>query len=168
MLGSSLLGSPFYYASGGKTVYESTLFKFLTYTVGGSIVTFLFGGWSDSLTILFTLMVCDYISGWSAAVYEGKKYPNDNTKGLNSRKGTLGVTRKAYIFMIIAVLYQIDKLLGLEGNLSLMNGASIFYIGNELISLLENYGRMNLPLPPQVKDAIAALKGKTETQKKDK
>ena len=58
-----------------------------------------------------------------------------------------GDLQKVLMFSVIALLYQLDKLLGLDGAFSLMAGATFFYIGNELLSLLENYGRLDLPMP---------------------
>lgn len=149
-------------------MYESAFLKFLTYFLGGTVLTFLFGGWSQALTVLATLVVFDYATGIAAAFYEGRKNPNDKSKGLNSNKGFWGIFKKIIMFSVISVLFQIDKLLGLNGNLSLMTGATYFYIGNELISLIENYGRLNLPMPSQMKTAITALKNKSEEKSDQK
>lgn len=151
---------------GGNSVYESTLFKFLTYTLGGSVVTFLFGGWNQALTVLSVFVVFDYLTGLAASYYEGRKNPDDVTKGWNSNKGFWGIFKKVLMFSVIALLYQVEKLLGLDGAFSLMAGATFFYIGNELLSLLENYGRLDLPMPPQMKTAITALKSKSEDKEK--
>jgi phage-related holin len=48
-----------------------------------------------------------------------------------------------------------DLLLGSD---VLMVGAIYFYLANELISVTENYGRLGLPLPDQIKRIIAVLK----------
>jgi phage-related holin len=37
-----------------------------------------------------------------------------------------------------------------------------FYLGNELLSILENAGRTGLPVPEQIKSAVQVLKGKGE------
>ncbi|MFB4327342.1 holin family protein [Paenibacillus sp. CR_12] len=143
-------------------MYDSTLFKFLTYTLGGSVVTFLFGGWSQSLTVLATMVVFDYFTGLAASYYEGRKKTEDKSKGWNSNKGFWGIFKKVLMFSVIALLYQVDKLLGLNGMLSLMTGAIFFYISNELLSLIENYGRLDLPMPEQMKTAISELKNKSD------
>ncbi|MGG3504990.1 phage holin family protein [Paenibacillus lautus] len=147
-------------------MYESTLLKLFYYTFGGSIITFLFGGWSQPLNVLATLVTFDYVTGLAASYYEGRKNVEDTSKGWNSNKGYWGILKKILMFSVIALLYQIDKLLGLNGNLSLMTGAIFFYIGNELISLLENYGRLDLPMPPQMKNAITALKNQDSDEGK--
>ncbi|MGM1044912.1 MAG: phage holin family protein [Bacillota bacterium] len=145
-------------------MYESALYKFLVYTIGGSAITFLFGGWNQALTVLLTLVALDFLTGLAASYYEGRKNPNDQAKGWNSNKGYWGIFKKVLMFSVIAVLFQIDKLLGLSGNLSLMAGATYFYIMNEVISLVENYGRLELPMPSQMKTAITALKSKSDTK----
>ncbi|RPK28775.1 hypothetical protein EDO6_04302 [Paenibacillus xylanexedens] len=72
------------------------------------------------------------------------------------------------MFTVIAVLFRIDTLLGLNGTLSLAVGATYFYLMNEFISLLENYGRLDLPLPEQVKKAVSILKEKSGQEDKTK
>lgn len=52
---------------------------------------------------------------------------------------------------------QTDILLGTS---VIMTGAIYFYLANELISISENYGRLGLPLPTQVKQVIQVLKNK--------
>lgn len=129
---------------------------------GGAIVSYLFGGWSDPLALLALCCVLDWITGVSAAAYESYKNPEDPTKGINSDRGFWGIFKKFLMFSVIAVMYRFDSMLGLEGTLSLMTGATLFYLGNEVISLAENYGRLGLPMPPQIKTLIRTLKGKSE------
>jgi phage-related holin len=42
-----------------------------------------------------------------------------------------------------------------------MTGTILFFIANELVSIVENYGRIGLPLPPQIKNIIKILREKT-------
>ncbi|WP_340004263.1 phage holin family protein [Paenibacillus sp. FSL K6-0276] len=62
---------------------------------------------------------------------------------------------KKFLMCVIDVLYRVDMLLGLTGGLGFMVGGTFFYIGNEFFSLVDNYGRLQLPLPKQVKKNIA-------------
>lgn len=41
--------------------------------VGGAAVSYLFGGWSSLLSILFTFVVLDYITGFLAAAFEAEE-----------------------------------------------------------------------------------------------
>ncbi|WP_440110405.1 phage holin family protein [Paenibacillus sp. QZ-Y1] len=132
--------------------------------------TYMFGGWNDGLVLLAVLCMFDYLTGIAAAAYEGVKYPNDKTKGLNSNRGYWGIFKKFLMFMVVATLYRIDILLGLEGALSFMMGGLFFYIGNELISLTENLGRLDVAMPKQLRQAISALQVKSgnDEQKDEK
>ncbi len=124
----------------------------------GIIATYFFGGWGESLQFLAFLVVADYVTGLIAAFMEGKQYPNDPTKGINSSKGSWGIFKKVLMFLVIGVLHRLDMLLGLEENISLMIGGMYFYLFNELVSLTENLGRVGLPIPEQLKSGISVLK----------
>jgi phage-related holin len=65
--------------------------------------------------------------------------------------------------MLIA--HRLDLLLGVE---VVMGGAVYFYIANELLSIIENYGRIGLPLPDRLKRIVQVLRdraGENEDQK---
>ncbi|PZT57526.1 holin [Paenibacillus silvae] len=131
----------------------------------GSLVTigaYIFGGWSEGLMTLAILCIVDYVTGMAASVYEGNKYPNDPTKGLSSNKGFWGIFKKFLMFVVIAILYRVDSLLGLNGTLGFMLGGLFFYIGNELISLIENLVRLDVPLPKQLKQAVSVFQQKSD------
>jgi len=114
----------------------------------GAIVTFAFGGWSEALTCLVIAMGIDYVTGVSSAWKE---------KSLNSQIGFWGLAKKGLILLIIMLAHRIDLLLDIN---MIMGGAIYFYIANELISIIENYGRLGLPLPEQIKNIITILKDK--------
>ncbi|MCR6112688.1 phage holin family protein [Bacillus sp. A301a_S52] len=116
-------------------------------------VSFLYGEWTMLLSILLTLVVIDYISGLVAAGMEG---------GIQSRVGLTGIARKIFIFVVVAVAHLVDTVLlevGIESEALIFMAALVFYIVNELISITENVGRMGLPVPKQLKQAITILKG---------
>lgn len=127
--------------------------------VFGVVANYMFGGWSEALAFLFLLVVVDYFTGLGAAIKEGKNGKEDG--GLNSSKGFWGICKKALLFVVIAIMHRADLLLGIEGEIGLMLGVTYFYIANELISITENLGRMNFPMPPQIKRLIAVLKNKS-------
>jgi toxin secretion/phage lysis holin len=121
---------------------------------GGSVVSYLFGGWSYLLTILLTFVVIDYITGIAAAGKEGK---------LSSDAGTWGIAKKVLIFVMVTIAHLVDQIIG---NANLLRDAAIFfYMSNELISILENIGRLGVPIPPAIRKAIELLK---EKEGKDK
>ena len=141
--------------------------NFLKYgaAVVTAIVSFLWGEWSMLLTVLVVLVVMDYVSGLYAAWVEGHKNPKDSTKGLSSRVGMKGIVKKVFIFLVIAAANLVDYTLietGLRDAPIVFQAAIIFYIVNELISFAENVGRIGLPVPTQLKQAIQVLKNKGE------
>jgi phage-related holin len=40
------------------------------------------------------------------------------------------------------------------------DGATAFYIANEALSIIENAGRMGLPIPPKIQQAVEILRGR--------
>jgi len=136
-----------------------TTFKIITSAFGG-FVGYLYGGWTGLLPILLYFMVIDQVTGLLASYIEGK---------LSSRVGGKGIARKAYILFIIAVCHLIDKSFATSGMYDgqmIMDGAVLFYLVNELLSFVENAGRMGVPLPAQLLNAVAILKGKEKESEK--
>lgn len=117
--------------------------------VVGAFITFAFGHWSEALTFLLTVIAIDIISGMYASVREGS--------GLNSAVGTVGLAKKGLILLVVLLGHRIDILLGTD---AVMGAAIYFYVANELLSIVENYGRVGLPLPDKVRDIIAVLKNR--------
>lgn len=116
----------------------------------GAVIGYLFGGWSVLLQILLALVIIDYVTGLLASGVEGK---------LSSKVGFKGIAKKIMIFCLVAVGHLIDKAIG-DGSM-IQNAIIFFYLGNELLSILENAGRTGLPVPDQIKNAINVLKGKS-------
>lgn len=128
-----------------------TFYKSLIAIAGGGI-GFLFGGWSVLLTILSVLVIVDYFSGLVAAGVNGE---------VKSKVGYIGITRKFFIFIIVAVAHMIDLLLienGIEVGFLVMTMTIVFYCVNELISITENAGKMGVYVPEPITKAIEILK----------
>lgn len=122
------------------------------------LLTLMYGEWSALLTILVALVIIDYATGMTAGVLDG---------GLKSKTGWIGIARKVFIFAMVAVAHLIDLLLiesGFESSQLVMTMVIVFYAVNEILSITENAGRIGLPVPDQIKNAIEILKG---SNKKD-
>ena len=119
--------------------------------IGGSIVTYLFGGWSALIQILVAFVAIDYITGVLAAGVNGK---------LDSNIGLKGIAKKVFIFVIVACGHLVDDAMGTQD--IVRDAAIYFYIANELLSILENAGEIGLPVPDILKNAIERLKGKEQ------
>lgn len=118
---------------------------------GGAAVTYAFGGWSKALGVLLTLIIIDYITGVIASWKDGE---------LNSKIGMLGISKKIYIFFMVAVAHMADVSLG-DAHF-LRDAAIFFYISNELLSITENGGRMGVPIPSFITNAVKVLKEKSD------
>jgi len=118
--------------------------------VSGAAASFLFGGWTQLLSILLVFVALDYVFGVAAAAKEGK---------LSSAVGAWGIPKKVAIFAIVAVAHLVDTALG-DAHL-FRDMAIFFYLANELLSLIENAGRLGAPIPPGLKQAVEVLRGKS-------
>lgn len=114
------------------------------------------------LAVLVAVMLIDYVTGMAAASY---------TKQLNSRIGVMGILKKAGYIALVAVGMVVDYLItsalvqiGVNIQINYCFGMiiTIWLIINELISILENLGELNIPLPKFLVDMIKTLKGKVE------
>lgn len=117
----------------------------------GGVVTFAFGAWSEPLTFLLVLMAIDYVTGVVASIKDGT--------GLNSTVGFWGLFRKGLVLLVILLAHRVDVLLGVD---VAMGAAVYFYIVNELLSVIENYGRIGLPLPETLKQIVEVLRDRAE------
>lgn len=121
-----------------------------------TIFTFLYGPEYVVLTALLVFMVIDYITGIIAAIISGV--------GLSSSYGFKGLLKKFATLCVIAVTHHIDLLLGTS---MAMLGAVYFYSALELISIVENCGKMGVPMPKGLRNSIAMLKEKGEADGND-
>ncbi len=115
----------------------------------GSIVSYLFGGWDTLLMVLIIAVVIDYFTGLIAGAIEGK---------LSSSVGIRGIGRKVLIFSLVTVAHLIDTILGSQH--FIREATIIFYLCNELLSIIENVSRVGVPVPTFLIKAVDALKSK--------
>ncbi|MED4971364.1 phage holin family protein [Parageobacillus toebii] len=148
---------PFYRKRGFLTMMER--FE-IVYKAGaaaiGAVVGFLFGGWSILLGILLAFAIIDYVTGFLASAVEGK---------LSSRVGFRGIMKKLMIFVMVAVGHLVDIAIGT--NHMFRDATIFFYCANELVSILENAGRIGVPVPEKLQSAIEILKGKEKKTKEE-
>ncbi|MFK4412752.1 toxin secretion/phage lysis holin [Bacillus sp. RC251] len=64
------------------------------------------------------------------------------------------------LFLLVGVATQLDTILG--SNSAIREATIFFFIGNELLSLLENAGRMGIPLPSALTNAVEVLGSKSK------
>ncbi len=116
----------------------------------GSWLSWMYGACDTLLITLVVMVILDYITGVSAAFY---------LKQASSAKGFRGIVKKVVLFAVVAVAVLIDRLVFHSSGI--LRGAVIgFFIANEGISILENAGRMGLPVPKKLLQALVQLGGK--------
>lgn len=123
------------------------------------------------LCILMGMMVLDYITGMLASKTEAIDHPGDTGYGWSSRKGAKGIIKKVGYLCVIAVAMVVDYVIvSVAANLGIQITAKAFfgllvavwYLLNELLSIIENAGRMGANVPEWLRNYIAVLKDKID------
>lgn len=126
------------------------LFNWISVAGGviGGFLAYWLGGWDVLLKTIVFLAVLDYITGCIKAIYN---------KQLSSEIGFKGLLKKIVMFIVIAVSYAIQGLMG--GKVPLREVVIMFYIANEALSLLENAAEF-IPVPDKLKEVLLQLRDK--------
>ncbi|MNW48778.1 Holin family protein [compost metagenome] len=119
--------------------------------VTGGILTYAFGGWSGLLELLVIVFAVDYVTGCAASVRSGK--------GLKSSVGLWGILKKGLMLLLVFLGHRIDVALGVD---FVMNATIYFWLANELVSIVENYGRLDIKTPKVFKKVITVLQEKND------
>ncbi|MCD7730452.1 MAG: phage holin family protein [Oscillospiraceae bacterium] len=115
--------------------------------------SFCFGDRDGLMIALVALIVLDYISGVIAAAAEKK---------LSSEVGAKGIAKKVIMLLIVVVGNIVDVNVIGEGHM-LKTVVVAFYIANECISLVENAGRLGVPVPKKLLDVLEQLRDKNNS-----
>lgn len=117
-------------------------------------LAYFLGGWDIALQLLITVMVLDYLTGVAKAIYNKK---------MNSKVGAKGIIKKFGYLVIVALAVILDKVTGDTGAIRTL--VIYFFVANEGISILENWGGMKLPLPQKLIDTLEQLKNDNNPKK---
>ena len=129
--------------------------------VVGGFISSLFGGWTAILTTLIICMAVDYITGLIVAgVFH--KSPKTETGALESRAGFKGLLRKFTILFFVLIAHRLDLATGFS---YIRDAVCIFFVCNEVLSIVENAILMGVPIPPVIKKALGQLQNKEEGDK---
>lgn len=144
-----------------------------TLSAAGAFLSAKLGILFPVLMILAGMMIIDYISGMMASKVEAIEHPDDPNYGWSSKKGAKGIAKKVGYLCVIAVAMVVDYLtlkvaaaIGIpvtaKAVFSLL--VAVWYILNELLSIIENAGRMGANVPEWLCRYIAVLKKKIDDQ----
>lgn len=122
------------------------LINFVTSTLLTTVVYFL-GGLDIALKTLLIFMLLDYITGICKAIVNKK---------INSVIGIKGIIKKIGYLILVALSVQLDNITGGTGALRTL--VIYFFVANEGISILENWGSIGLPMPKKLMETLEQLK----------
>jgi len=125
----------------------------MVFTGMGGWLGYFLGGYDGLLYALIVFMVVDYITGVMCAITDKK---------LSSAVGFKGICRKVLILMLVGIANLLD--VSVIGTGAVLRTAVIFfYLSNEGVSLLENAGHLGLPIPEKLKEILAQLHERAES-----
>lgn len=118
----------------------------------------LWGSLDGLLIALITLICLDYITGLVVGAAQHR---------LNSHTSFVGLCKKALILIIVAVAHIIDSQV-LGGSSSVFRSAACgLYIANEGLSILENAGKLGMPMPKKLRNILEQLRDKSDEEEQD-
>jgi toxin secretion/phage lysis holin len=121
----------------------------------GGFAGLIFGESTEILRSLLWMMAIDYGTGMAAGYKE---------KTLSSKVGFKGIAKKVVILAMVALAHQVDSALGTKN--MFRDATIVFYMANELLSIFENAGRIGVPVPERLTQAVEVLKGKSKEDDK--
>lgn len=117
------------------------------FTLVGGFLGWFLGGLDGVLYVLLALITIDYITGLMLGITE---------KRLASDIGFKGIFRKILILALVGIGNLLDVYIIKSGS-TVRSACAFFYISNEAISIIENAGKMGLPIPNKLKNIINEL-----------
>ena len=110
---------------------------------------YLVGGIDVAMKSLLIVIVIDYITGVMGAIYN---------KELNSNIGLKGILKKFSYLIIVSLSVILDRIVGDTGAIRTL--IIYFFVANDGISIVENIGKMGVPLPKKLTEVLEQLRNK--------
>ena len=118
----------------------------------GGLATWTFGeNFNVKIGYLLFIIVIDYLTGNAAAFKTGEWC---------SKTGFTGITKKIFIFCMVALAHALDALVGM-GDI-MRNAVIIAYAANETASIIENADKLGLYIPSVIRNGLKAVQSKQE------
>ena len=112
------------------------------------IVGFLYGKADGLIYALLAFIILDYVTGLTVACIN---------KNLSSEVGFKGIAKKVVILLLVAVGNILD--IYILGDSAVCRSTVIgFYLAHEGISILDNAGKLGIPLPKKLVSVLKQLK----------
>ena len=130
------------------------IIKTITAALGG-LAGFMFGELDGLMVALIAFIVLDYITGILVGTAKRR---------LSSHTSFVGLVKKALILVIVAVAHIVDtQILGGQNSV-FRSAACCLYIANEGLSILENCGKLGVPLPSKLRSVLEQLKNDSDKE----
>lgn len=120
----------------------------IVWTSWVAFLGYLLGGFDLLIESLIILMLIDYISGLICGFRENK---------LNSNKAYKGLRKKIMVWLIIICATIFSRILQQP---MLRDIVAIFYCATEILSIIENAGKLGVPIPNKLKKALEQCRDK--------
>lgn len=118
----------------------------------GGWATWAFGENFDvKVGYLFFIVIIDYLTGNAAAFKTGEWC---------SKTGFTGITKKIFVFFMVAIAHSLDVLVGM-GDI-MRNAVIIAYAANEIASIIENADKLGMYIPAVIRNGLKAVQSKQE------
>lgn len=114
---------------------------------------YLVGGIDVAMKSLLIVIVIDYITGVMGAIYN---------KELNSTIGLKGILKKFSYLIIVSLSVILDRIVGDTGAIRTL--VIYFFVANDGISIVENIGKMGVPLPKKLTEVLEQLRNKGDEE----
>lgn len=114
---------------------------------------YLVGGIDIAMKSLLIVIVIDYITGVISAIYNKK---------LNSTIGLKGILKKFSYLIIVSLSVILDRIVGDTGSIRTI--VIYFFVANDGISIIENIGKMGVPLPKKLTEVLEQLRNKGDEE----
>ena len=115
----------------------------------GTALSAALGGWDSMVQALVIFMAADFVLGFTAA---GK------ARRINSHVMFWGGVNKLMVLLFVGLGAVLDGVVGLPEPY-IRTAVIWFYIGREGLSVVENYGKLGMPLPAFISALLEQLKG---------
>jgi toxin secretion/phage lysis holin len=117
----------------------------------GIAFSYLFGGWDTALLTLISFIIMDFITGALASEY-----------GLSSQRAWKGFKKKLAYLLAVVFGVLVDNWAGQGGNIC-RNAVIGILCTVEGMSIIENFGKLGVPLPHKLKQLFEVLRSKEDT-----
>lgn len=124
--------------------------------IGGSMawIAYFLGGIDHLIKAFVIFMVIDYILGIMVAFV---------VKNVDSKKAFKGLFKKLAMILMVIAAVQLD--LATESGNFMRNAMILFLIGMEGISMVENLGKLGIPVPKFLANAFTQLQNENDDKK---